>query len=287
MAPRYAAHDLNLELAFDRFLGEAEFEILQRLLPDLLPDWSRDLRVWQSWGEKVPIDLERPGALGSTVTSAATARGPLYKHLVERSGPPVSDRTNGSAELRGSSPALIMVVSIDEMILRSVGPRSTLGNRIAFQVRRPKIERRAGAGWVRSAFIELCDALAPAWASAEHPDEYWAKVMSERPSIQAVGRDFARHLPGLFWMNCFGRPYVDLVGERALLATPATEVLKTAAGVVIVRGDDPRAWASSSALVMERRILDHLGADLFWDSNVPDRAGRAPDWEAVEPRTNR
>lgn len=279
--PRYEAHDLDMELVFDRFLGNDEFEILQALVRDLLPAWSRDLRVWQSRGEKVPIDLARPSALGSIVTSAATTRGPLYQHLVERSGPPVFDRQFGSAELRGSSPALIMVISIDEMVLSPLGPRRTLGNRVTFQVRRPTIERRAGADWVRASFLELCGALGPAWASAQHPAEYWAKVMSESPSIQAVGRDFGRYLPGLFWLNGFGPSYVGLVGEQLLLTTPATEVVEAGEVIVLVRGDDPRAWASTASLEAERLIIDRLGADLFFDRHEPDRSGRAPDWSAL------
>ena len=281
MAPSYRAHDLDLELVFDRFLDEDAFRVLERCLLDLAPGWSRDLRVWRSRQEKLPLDLRTPGSLGSTVTSAATARGELYHQLVERSGPPRFDRRSGSVELRGSSTALTMVVSIDEMIASPIGPRTRLGNRIVFQVRKPRVERRPGSQWVRESFFDLCAALAPAWASARHPAEYWAKVMSERPSIQAVGRDFARYLPGLFWLNCFGRPYLELVGERTVLAAPATEVARIAGGVAIVRGDDAGDWDTPASLELERRIIDQVGADLFYDRSEPDRAGRAPDWGAL------
>lgn len=87
-ASRHGAHELDVELAFDRFLGNDEFEILQRHMRDLLPVWSRDLRIWQSRGSKIPVDLVHPGALGSSVISVATARGTLYRHLVEQSGSP-------------------------------------------------------------------------------------------------------------------------------------------------------------------------------------------------------
>jgi len=183
MTPHYAMHDLDLELVFDRFLDADAFEVLQQRLLALVPAWSRDLRVWRSRQEKLPIDLATPGSLGSAVTSAATSRGELYYRLVERSGPPKYDRRFGSAELRGSSPALTMVISIDEMVASPLGPRTTLGNHVAFQLRRPTIEGITSDRWAHDAFVDLCGALAPAWASAQHPGEYWAKVMSERPSM--------------------------------------------------------------------------------------------------------
>ena len=277
---KYKAHDLDVELVFDRFLDEAAFDILQRPMLDLLPQWSRDLQVWRARQDKVPIDVGVPSSLGPTVTSAATERGPLYRQLVARHGPPAVERQSGSVELRGSSAALTMVISIDEVVASPLGPRTRLGNHITFQVRGATIEGRTSAEWARAAFVQLCAALQPAWASAEHPGEYWAKVMSESPSIQAVGRDFGRYLPGLFWLNGFGPAYVGLAGEQLLLATPATEVVEAGDVIVIVRGDDPRAWASAASLEAERLIIDHLGADLFFDRTEPDRAGRAPDWSA-------
>jgi hypothetical protein len=45
--------------------------------------------------------------------------------------------------------------------------------------------------------------------------------MSEGPRIEAVGCDFGRFLPGLFWLNFFGRPYRGLIGDAHLRSTPA------------------------------------------------------------------
>ena len=63
---------------------------------------------------------------------------------------------------------------------------------------------------------------------------------------------------------------------------PAHSSSSTAGDVIVlVRGDDPRAWASTASLEAERLIIDRLGADLFFDRNEPDRTGRAPDWSAL------
>ena len=278
--PAYGARDLDLELVFDRFLDDTAFDVLQQQLSHLLPEWSANLRVWRSRDESLPIDLDEAGSLGTVVTSAATSRGPLYHRLVARSGPPLHDRRTGSAELRGASPALTMVISIDEAITSRIGPQTKLGNRITFQVRRASLEGRSGTDWARAACMQLCTELQPAWASACHPREYWDKVMSETPSVQAVGRDFGRYLPGLFWLNGFGPPFARLIGRERLIATPATEVVVCGDVIVVVRGDGPGQWDEPATVAVEDRIIEHLGQDLFFSKAAPDRSGRVPDWGA-------
>jgi hypothetical protein len=38
--------------------------------------------------------------------------------------------------------------------------------------------------------------------------------MSESPRAEAVGRDFGRYLPGVFWLNFFGPDYTDRIGPE-------------------------------------------------------------------------
>src|SRR5439155_664930 len=79
----------------------------------------------------------------------------------------------------------------------------------------------------------LCAELSPAWASAGHSAEYWAKVMSDAPRVEALGRDFGRFLPGVFWLNFFGRPYRELLGDDRLRSTPAARVAIVDDGVLV------------------------------------------------------
>jgi len=65
-----------------------------------------------------------------------------------------------------------------------------------------------------------------------------------------------------------------------MMAAPATEVVPLDGCIVVVRGDDPRDWATPESLHVEQTIAAHLGADLFFDRTDQDRPGRAPDWGA-------
>jgi hypothetical protein len=274
--PDFAGHDLDVEVVFDRFLGMDDLDLVQDVLASVAPRWCRKLRVWKAPRDQVPIDLSDPHALGSAVLAAAGERGDTYRALVEKHGRPPHARFAGSAELRGAGPELTVVISVDELVLAPLGPSYDLGNHVALQVRRAKVEADPGPEWVRAAFEALAGRLSPAWGAASHVDEYWSKVMSDEPPVRAVGRDFGRHLPGVFWLNYFGRPYVELLGARRLGSAPnATPV---GDGFLIAVGHDPRAWDDPATVAVEQTVRDHLGPELFFTKGEPERVGVVPDW---------
>src|SRR5882724_1690473 len=205
MSPEYGQADLDAEIVFDRFIGDAELDTLQRVLVRLAPKWSTRLRVWRGPRDQRPVDIADPGALGRTVLAAVAERGATYRRLVAEHGPGPAERLTGSAELRGAGPELGVFVSVDQIVLSTMGARKLFGNRVALQVRRAEIAGRSGDEWLADAVQTLCAELSPAWGYAGHAAEYWAKVMSDHPRVEAVGRDFGRHLPGVFWLNFFGR----------------------------------------------------------------------------------
>ncbi|HEX7131705.1 MAG TPA: hypothetical protein VF228_03985 [Iamia sp.] len=213
--------------------------------------------------------------MASIVLMAAGERGETYEALVAEHGRPEYERFLGSAELRGSGPELTIVVSVDEMVVAPLGRKLTLGNDVAIQVRRARVEGGPSADWLRSTFATLCRELSPAWGCAQHSIEYWAKVMNDGPGAEAIGRDFGRYLPGVFWLNYFGRPYVDLLGTR-LSSAPGAEAVGD--GVLIAVGDDPRSWDEPAAVAGEQLVRDHLGPELFFSKGEPDRIGIVPDW---------
>ncbi len=276
MKPDFADHDLRAELVFDRFLGGDDLDQLQEVLLAVAPRWCRKLRVWKSAREQLPVDASDPEALAAAVLAGAGERGETYESLVEAHGQPPHDRFAGSVELRGSGPELTVVVSVDLMVLSRLGPKRHLGNSVALQVRRSKVEGRPAADWLRSTFETLCGSLCPAWGAAGHPDEYWSKVMSDEPPIRSVGRDFGRFLPGVFWLNFFGQPYAELLGRERLESAPAADVVGD--GIVVAVGADPRHWDDPTTAGIEQQLRDHLGPELFFTKGDPDRPGVVPDW---------
>lgn len=277
--PDFAERDLNAELVFDRFIGGDDLDVLQSLLADLAPRWSSKLRLMRSPKDQQPINVGDSRALRSVVTAAAGERGATYRALVERHGPPPHERLAGSAELRGAGPELVVVVSLDEMVVSPLGARKQLGNSVALQVRRPKIERRDADAWLFDTFESLCSALSPAWASAGHAAEYWTKVMSDGPRVEAVGRDFGRFLPGMFWLNFFGRRYCELLGSERLASSPAARVVAVDDGVLIGLAADPLTWNTPDYAADEQKVRDHLGVELFFSKAEPERLTVVPDWD--------
>lgn len=270
---------IDAEVVLDRSLVSGDgLDILQELLAAAAPRWVSKLRIWRSSRDQRPVDVAEPGALRSAVLAAAAERGATYRMLVERYGRPSSERLLGSAELRGASSELVVVVAVDEWVASPLGTKVDLGNRIALQVRDRSVERRDRAAWMRDTFEMLCARLAPAWGAACHPDEYWAKVMSESPRIEAVGRDFGRFLPGLFWLNFFGRPYQELVGEERLRSAPADRLVALDQGCVLALAADPERWGSPDYAEIEDRVRRHLGPAFFFDKSDRERETVAPEW---------
>lgn len=264
-------HDINLEFVFDRPLRFADIDDLQARLFALAPSWSRELRVWRSNKEQIPAPESDPQALSRFVF--ADARERCLRFGVDVNGE--LNRVLGSFELRGADDDLTAVLVIDSMSVSPMGQALRLGNSIALHIRGAAIDQLAGTDWARDAMAAFCQ-MDPVWGSATSPDEYSAKVMyNEGGHVRADGRDFGRALPGLFWLNFFGQRYVDFVGEEWIASTPSASRLAT--GYMIARGDSPDAWDSPETRQLEKQILDHLGHDLFYSKEHPDR-GRVPDW---------
>ena len=278
MKPTFRDADLDAEVVFDRYLGAADdLKLVQELLREAAPRWCAQLRVWRSPRDQRPVDVAEPGSLRTAVLAAAAERGPTYRALVEQYGPG-DERLVGSVELRGVGAELIVIISVDERVVSRLGDKAAFGNDLAIQVRRPKVAGRSGAVWIGEVFATFCGCLSPVWGQAGHPDEYWAKVMSERPSIAAVGRDFGRFLPGVFWLNFFGRRYRELFGDDRLRSTPASRVDVVDDGILVGLGLEPSRWDTPEYAGAEQRVRDHLGPGAFFSKAEPDRPTVAPDW---------
>lgn len=284
LAPWPARGDLGarvigtVEVVFDRALTGRDLDVVQLVLSSIAPKWSSKLRLWREPNDQRAIDMGLRGALKSAVLEAIGERGSTYKRLAERFGEPPQDRVFGSAELRGTGPELVVIVAMDETVLGTLGARQVFGNRISLQVRRPRVEGRPSDQWMREAFEKVCSDLSPAWGSAGDPAEYWAKVMIDAPRIEAVGRDFGRYLPGLFWLNFFGSRIRDLVAEDRLRSTPAGRLAIVDDGVLVEVAPDPMAWETPEYARSEASVRDHLGTGLFFSKDLSDRATVVPDW---------
>ncbi|HEY1543064.1 MAG TPA: hypothetical protein VGG01_11695 [Xanthobacteraceae bacterium] len=273
--------DLDAEIVFDRWIEPGdELDVLQSLLATHAPAWCTKLRIWRGPRDQRPVDISRPGALKEVVLAACYERGPTYRALVEQYGKPEFERPSGSAELRGSHRDLTVVISVDQMVLSPLGKAWCLGNKVAVQLRGATARKPSGNEWTAKFFTDLCDQLSPAWGHVGAVAEYWAKVMSVSPRIEAIGRDFGRYLPGLFWLNFFGRRLCEHVGKGRFLETRSHLVREVDSGVLIGLSAAPGRWDAPEYRTEEARVRQHLGADLFFDRKRPSRHVAVPTWNA-------
>jgi len=280
VVPGFSEIDLDAELVFDRYIGaDGTLDVLQEALTALAPRWASKLRIWRGPRDQRPIGPGRQNSLSAMTMAATGERGSTYRSLTDRHGVRPFERQTGSVELRGNGPELVAVISIDTTIASPLGAKYQLGNHIALQVRRPRVGRLTGDTWLGETFEFLCARLSPAWAWAGASREYWAKVMSDPPRVEAVGRDFAQFLPGLFWINFFGRRYSELIGADRLMSTPAERVAAIDDGTLIRVTDDPTSWNTPEYAVREQVVRAHLGTELFFSKAEPERLTVAPDWE--------
>jgi hypothetical protein len=104
--------------------------------------------------------------------------------------------------------------------------------------------------------------------------EYQAKVMSDVPPYRAEGRDFSEYLPGLFWLNYFGGPYVELIGLERLTGAPV-ETRVVGGAVVVELPGGPSAWDSDEYRSAEDAALRHIGEEFFFSKDLPGYLGFA------------
>lgn len=123
----------------------------------------------------------------------------------------------------------------------------------------------------------LC-ALPSSVGAIRSTDEYAAKVMSDGPTIFAIGRDFARFLPGIFTANFFGDRYCALIGSDRLLSAPPSRVRRVDDGILLALGEDPAEWCSPERAEAEQAVVAHLGRELFFSKAHSSEPTRAPDW---------
>jgi hypothetical protein len=269
---------LDAELVFDRFLGNTSvLSVLASALRRNAPKWFAGLHVRQSPKDRVQVDVRDPAGISKAVLEAAGERGPTYHALVSKFGKG-DERLFGSVELRGSTPDLVIVIGVDEKPLSRLAGRLLMGNHITVQVRKSKVEEHDAAAWLSELFMELCQETSPAWGSARDDREYWTKVMTDSPAVSAVGRDFGKYLPGLFWMNFFGKPYVELIGKSRLAGVPSSSTQEIDEGVCLKMYEDPFKWSEPLNRKSEEKALRHIGLQYFFQ-----RENQAQ--EAVSPWT--
>jgi hypothetical protein len=102
----------------------------------------------------------------------------------------------------------------------------------------------------------------------------------DEQGIRGLGRKLDVSLPGLYWLNYLGQPYLRLIGEDRLLSAPAFTTRKVGNGVLIALDESPLNWQSPIYKEREAAMIAHIGRDYFFLKDEPGRRLLAPHFQA-------
>jgi hypothetical protein len=224
-----------------------------------LPQWSADLKVAKNPDSKNVGSLGRERDLSQAIQQAAPPRRGL-----------------GSAVLKGAYKGLVFYLDSCE---KTLPPEL---NYISIEVHRVMtVDDVPPPEWARSFFEWIVSALPVRYGNVSLSEEFDAKnLIDDAEGLHAVGVKLDVSLPGLYWLNYFGAPYVRLIGEESLLSSPAYETKKVGAGVLIALDFSPLNWESASYQEREEQTINHLGRRFFFLKGEPSRQLIAPDFRA-------
>ena len=238
----------------------------QDFLCQLAPEWSSEIHLWRFREPRVPIDVSRQDGILEVMLTKGVEKGELSRRLERLAPVPNPERRLGSMELRGGYPGLTIVLSFDDWIFCPMGTAWIVGNTIAIQVRDKRIEQSSASEWVEQCFSLCCAKLSPLFGLACATEEYTAKnISTEGGGLRAIGIDIAKYLPGLYWLNFFGAPYGNLIGEKRLASTAAYHVASCGSGYLLQLGPDPEDWNSRAYRDCEESVRRYLGEVYFFN----------------------
>ena len=242
----------------DPLTSETTVNQLQRVLNETLPYWTTALHVMQS---------ER----GESTRALMAERG-LFQAM-ELVSPQKWGLT--SAILKGTYEGLTVFIE---------GARSTLppeSNMITVEIADlTQVEDKAPWVWAVSFAERLTTKIETRYGYSCLSEEFDSKnILHDESGVRAVGVNLKHSLPGIYWMNFFGPPYLELMGgAERLLNTPAFRTISCGGGVLIVLAETPLEWRSLSYKAKETAAVRHLGAQYFFSPSDPERKTRAPDF---------
>jgi len=237
---------------------QAQLGELQSIINEVLPSWSRGLCI--AYHElKPPVPVNQSDSLWDCLHGVAAPKRGL-----------------SHAALFGDYQGVSCFLSHSE---RTLPPEL---NHFTFEIcELESVEGRASSDWAKTAFEAIASRMSVRYANVRTDEEYYAKNMIDNETgTRAIGANFSRATPGLYWLNFFGRPYLDLIGRERLLSAPAFEVKPVDDGVLIALDASADAWQTPAYQHREQAVIEHLGKQYFFSRYDPDRVTVAPDFAA-------
>lgn len=274
--------DLSFEFHFAQDLIEADvLDWLQAAVGKLSPSYAETMRVLEYERDRSPADIDssQPTSLRDAVLAKGTRRGETYEQLAAES-PPRHPRRFGDVLVRGKARSTYLGIKFDEYTpAHRIGDKWLWSNTIGGRIGSERIDRTPRQQWVRQLAAALGGHPSFLWGAAFDSEEFRSRNRYEGPDgMWALGRDVRRSLPGLYWLNLFGEPYVQLIGAERFSTLDAAVVQEAARSKLVEIYSSPEGWNSEEGRDRHARTLRQLGPQYFYDRANPDQETLAPDF---------
>ncbi len=116
-----------------------------------------------------------------------------------------------------------------------------------------------------------------------HDNDFENKNVLDEPTlvngrlIKVGGAYLEDGLPGIYWMNFFGKIYVNWLGKEKLLSAISydTRVINSEA-IILLSSPSPLDYAKPEVQELTVKMLHHLGQDVFFEKQNPTKICRTP-----------
>jgi hypothetical protein len=279
--------DLCFELHYGCDLADADVlarlqEVLSRVAPRITD--TLEVHAYERDPARRRVDLTDPDGLRAAVVAKGSERGATFQALAQGQEDRLRMLRFGQVILRGrgsGTSGVYLDVGFDRRVpARPSGTNWLWSNSIGGRISARHVEGSDRQEWVCRLIDELATTTTMVWGAAYLSREFWRSNIDTSRGMEAIGRDMRRSLPGVYWLNVFGLPYLDLIGERRLLDAPADTADRRGGHVVIRAYRDAEDWEAHQKT--RSRLAAALGAEHFFDRDDPARQHRAPDFGLPE-----
>jgi len=119
--------------------------------------------------------------------------------------------------------------------------------------------------------VELCSTFSV---------DYGLIAQSVQERLQSPVLTPTERLPGVYWANFFGRPYIDFFGREKLLATPCCEVREISDNLILLlTADSPFRPEMLESNEVVNGIKKFLNQNAFPGPNFPDEECAVPEFD--------
>ncbi|GAA4569015.1 hypothetical protein GCM10023176_24700 [Micromonospora coerulea] len=279
--------ELCFELHFGCDLAEADVlarlqEVLSRVAPRIAA--TLEVHAYERDPARRRVDLSEPDGLRAAVLAKGAERGATFQALAHGQENRLRKLRFGHVTLRGrggGTKGVYLKVDFDRRVPAIPSGTNWLwSNNISGRILAPRVEGVDQQEWVCRLIDEVATATTMVWGAAYLSPEFARSNIDTSRGIRAIGRDMRRSLPGVYWLNVFGPPYIDLIGERRLLDAPADAVKRRGEHIVISTYGNAEDWEAHDKT--RYMLATALGAEYFFDRDDRARQHQAPDFGLPE-----